>query len=60
MDNGIVLVDFDNIRSLKFIMIRKFVLVNKNVTDFFCVFGIYGYNRFLYYVWTSSRAFYVY
>ena len=22
-------------------------------------FGIYGYNRFLYCVWTSSRAFYI-
>ena len=37
MDNGIVLADFDNTRSFKFIMIRQFVPVNENVIDFFCV-----------------------
>ena len=37
MDNGIVLADFDNTRSFKFIMIRKFVPVYENVIDFFCV-----------------------
>ena len=37
MDHGIVLADFDNTRSFNFIMIRKFVPVNKNVTDFCCV-----------------------
>ena len=36
MDNGIVLVDYDNTQSftLVFIMIMKFVLVKENVTDF--------------------------
>ena len=37
MDNGIVLADFDNTKSFNFIMIRKFVPVNENVTDFCCV-----------------------
>ena len=35
MDNGIVLVDFDNTKQ--FIMIRNFVPVKETVTDFCCV-----------------------
>ena len=37
-----VLVDFENTRSFNFIMIRKFVPVNKTLTDFCCVLNCMG------------------